>query len=123
MIGKIYSFLTSCYNPTLHKMDYKKRPALIIGISDRSDYAVLPVSRVTNPINLDPNYDIKIDPSVYPLSGLKSISYVRTHKQTVCNAGELGPYIGDLKADYEDLYLEILEKLEEYNENLLSKAI
>ena len=123
MIGKIYCFLTPYYNASLGKMDYKKRPALIIGISDRSDYAVLPVSRVTNPVNLDLNYDIKIDPSVYPLSGLKFVSYVRTHKQTVFNAGELGSYVGDLKTDYEDLYLEILEKLEEYNGNLLSKAI
>lgn len=123
MIGKIYTFNTPYYDRSTHQMSFKRRPALILSGPRSNDYTVLPVSKVTDATCIDPHYDIKIDPSVYPLSGLNCVSYVRIHKQTVLHRGSLGVYVGDLKTNYGDLYLEILERLEEFNSIVIDDAI
>jgi len=123
MIGEIYSFITPYFNSTLKKNSFKSRPVLIIGKANIGDYNVLPISRVTHKVNLDANFDIPIDPNIYPKLGLKSFSYVRTHKQMFAHQGELINHIGNMKVDYEDLYLAILIKLEEYNKTLISNAL
>ena len=123
MIGKIYTFTTPYYDSTLKKQALKSRPVLVVGKADASDYSVLPISRVTNKINLDLNYDIEINPAKYPKLNLKEISYVRTHKQTTVNTASLVNYVGNIASEYSDLYLQILKKLEEYNKILIDNAL
>lgn len=48
---------------------------------------------------------------------------IRVHKQTVVHTASLHKEIGDLKEDYQEKYLEILGKLEEYNQELLDAAL
>ena len=101
----------------------KSRPVLVIGQADSEDYAVLPISRVTNSAHLSDVYDVKIDPATFPDSGLAQVSYVRTHKQIFVNNHAITGKICDLKTVYPDLYLEIAVKLEEYNRELLDNII
>ena len=123
MIGKIYYCLTPFYNSLVHKKGFKGRPVLIIGIADSGDFNVLPVPRITSSINIDHDFDIPIDPVKYPKLGLSDFSYIRVHKQTTVNRGDLANQIGDMKVDYDDLYLSILTKLEEYNIKLINDAL
>lgn len=122
MIGKIYTARTPFYNQITQQMDYKARPALVLAKADTDDYIVLPVSSISISSNIDPIYDIKIDPTLYPKLNLKTTSYVRTHKQTVVHRANLRSEIGDLKSDYEDLYLEILEKREKFSNSITQQA-
>lgn len=123
MIGKIYVSVIPYYDNVSHSNSYKKRPVLIIGGPRNNDYTVLPISRVSNRANLDADYDIEIDPANYPLLNLNAVSYVRTHKQTTVHRASLTTQIADLKNDYEDLYLDVLEKLETFNKQIVNHAL
>ena len=96
---------------------------MLIANADSDDYVVLPVSRVTKRNNLDPIYDIEINPAKYPKLNLTAISYVRTHKQTIIHASEISDLIGNLKGDYEELYLDILQKREQFSKEVTDQAI
>lgn len=123
MIGKIYKARTPFYNQTTHQMSYKARPALVLANADTEDYVVLPVSSISIQTNIDPVYDIKIDPTLYPDLHLRKVSYVRVHKQTIVHRAELGDEIGDMRSNYEDLYLEILAKREEFSDFITKQAL
>ena len=115
MIGKIYKARTPYYDQATHTMLYKARPALVLAKADADDYVVLPVSSISN--------DIEIDPSLYPKINLTRTSYVRTHKQTVVHRANLRDEIGDLKSEYEDLYLTILERREAFSNSITQQAL
>ena len=123
MIGKLCTTLMKYYDRQLGRMAFKRRPVLIIAQSDCSDYNVLPVSKVTDRSKLDPVFDIPLDPKVYPSLNLSVFSYVRTHKQTVINAREIGTVFGDMKQDYPDLYLNVVSKLEDYNKQIFDNIL
>lgn len=123
MIGEIRWSLTPYYDVTLQKNAFKKRPALLIAKADSNDYVALPVSRVTKKHNLDPIYDIPVDPQKYPKLNLPAVSYVRTHKQTVIHIAEIAGLTGDMKKDYEDLYIEVLQKREQFSQEITNQAI
>lgn len=95
MIGKAYVSVFQFYNTRTNRMDFKNRPVLIVGQADSTDYVVLPISRVTNRINLDHYYDVAIEPIDVPLMNLKQLSYVRTHKQSIVNLSSLTKEIVD----------------------------
>lgn len=122
MIGKAYWATFKYYDSSLHKMAFKKRPILIIGQADGRDYVVLPISRVTKSENLDPHYDFKMQIVDYPALSLKSVSYIRTHKQAIANEGELSDCITDFKEEYPDAYLSVLALVEEFQKELINKA-
>lgn len=122
MIGKAYVSTFQYYDNQTHKMSFKKRPVLIIGQSDESDYIVLPISRVTNQKNLNKYYDIKISPKDFPLMNLTNDSYIRTHKQCPIHKGNLIKCIVDFKNTYTDTYKIAIEKVEEFQDNLIKKA-
>ena len=122
-IGEIRKTLTPFYDSKQKKMSIKSRPALIIAQADTDDYVVLPVSRITRQSNRDATYDIKIDPVDYPLLNLNAVSYIRTHKQTVIHQAEIGDLIGELKSNYEDLYLLILERRENFSEEITNQSL
>ncbi|MCI9213169.1 MAG: type II toxin-antitoxin system PemK/MazF family toxin [Ruminococcus sp.] len=101
---------------------FKRRPVLIIGGPRNNDYTILPVSTITRKENIDPDFDVKVEPEQYPNINLDRISYIRTHKQTIVHQSSLSKEIGDLKTEYEELYLLVLEKLEEFNKRMMDDA-
>ena len=123
MIGKAYWAIFQYYDGKLNKMAFKKRPVLIIGKADDKDWVVLPISRVTRREYLNPHYDFEIDVLSYPKMSLKQTSYVRTHKQAILNEGELSSCIADFRREYQDAYIEIMALVEEFQKDLISKAI
>lgn len=123
MTGWICTSVTPYYDVKAKKQALKSRPVLVIGQADSEDYAVLPISRVTNKAYLSDVYDIEIDPANFPHSGLTQVSYVRTHKQIYVNRHAITAKICNLKATYPDLYLEIAAKLEQYGRTLLDNMI
>jgi hypothetical protein len=123
MIGKICTSVFPFYDMVTRKTTYKVRPILIIGTPDTGDYNILPISKITRAENRNPIYDIKVIPAMYPLLNLRDVSYIRTHKQSYVHHTSINATIGDLKAAYEDLYLAVLEKLEQYNSELLGSAL
>lgn len=123
MIGKIYSTVFPYYDSKTQKNSFKKRPVLIIGGPRNNDYTVLPISTVTKKANLDSEYDLEINPANYTLLHLDKLSYVRVHKQTTVHKVSLTSLIGDMKTEYADLYLNVLEKLEEFNKITIDNAL
>ena len=79
MIGKVCLFIAPFYDTTTNQNAFKTRPSLVIGEADSGDYNILPISRVTNRKYLDSDYDILVNPSIYPKLNLDVISYVRVH--------------------------------------------
>ena len=123
MIGKAYVATFPFYNNQIHQMQFKNRPVLIIGQADSSDYIVLPISRITNSVNIDPYYDHMITIQTTPLMNLKQTSYIRTHKQTVINIASLTKMIVDFRQEYSDIYMEVLAKVEEFQKNVIDSAL
>lgn len=123
MIGKAYVSIFRFYDNRTNQMSFKRRPVLIVGKADSSDYVILPISRVTNQSNLDSHYDVPIEPANVPLMNLTQKSYIRTHKQSVVHAGELAREIVDFKSEYEDIYLDVLCKMEEFQKELIANAL
>ena len=123
MIGKIYWSVFPYYDRKAGKNSFKKRPVLIINGPRNNDYTVLPVSSVSIKSNLDPEYDIEIDPANYPALGLVKVCYIRTHKQTIVHQASLTTQLGDMKKDYEELYLRIMLKLEQFNRDVMDSSL
>lgn len=123
MIGKAYISTFQYYNRCTQRMDFKSRPVLIIGKADDTDYVVLPISRVTNVVNLDPEYDFQITPEDFPLMNLTHRSYVRTHKQSIIHAGELVREIIDFREAYYDEYIDIIAKMEDFQKSIINNAL
>lgn len=123
MIGKICKARTPFYDQLSHSMKYKARPALVLGKADNDDYVVLPVSSITIKTNIDAIYDVEIDSKKYPKLNLDHTSYVRTHKQTIVHRANLRDEIGDIKSNYKELYLEILNKREMFNDSVTKQAL
>lgn len=123
MIGKAYWAIFKYYDNIAHRMAFKKRPVLIIGQADESDYVVLPISRVTHREHIDQKYDFELQVSSYPKLSLKATSYIRTHKQSVANVGELADEIADFKNEYPDAYIEVIVLVEEFQKKLIEEAL
>lgn len=123
MIGEIRKILTPFYNSRTHHLDFKSRPGLIIAQADSDDYVIIPVSRISDSRRIDPVYDIKVDPAVYPSLSLNAVSYVRSHKQAIAHRAEIGDKISDMKSSYEDLYLDVLTKRAQFSEEITAQAM
>ena len=123
MIGEIYLAKMSYFNAKGNKQDFKSRPILIIAMADASDCVVLPISTIPHSENINPEYDVKIDPEEYKQSVLKRTSYVRTNKQTIVEKGEISvKSICNLKTQYSDLYETILQKREKFNSEITKQS-
>ena len=69
MVGKIVRCLTQYYDARLQRISIKSRPALVLKSPENDDYVVLPISTIPNRINVNPTYDIEIDPAKIGLAG------------------------------------------------------
>ena len=123
MIGKVCGFVMPFFNTASGVNDFKMRPVLVVGIADKDDLNVLPISKVTKRAFLSPKYDYELVPATYPLLNLTDVSYVRIHKQTVVHTASVVKQYGDMKLHYPDLFLEILTLLDAYNQMLVSDAL
>lgn len=125
MIGKIYRSIINFYDLRSNTTQKKSRPVLILSDSRNNDYTVLPISTVTKKENLDLEYDIELNPTLFSKLKLNRISYVRTHKRMVVHTAslDLTESLGDLKTDYPDIYLEIIEKMTKYNAVIEEEAL
>lgn len=123
MIGKICSAITPYYDRVAQCSAFKKRPVLVICGPRNNDYTVIPISTIKIQQNIDPDYDIQVDPALYPKLNLTQVSYIRTHKQLTIHAGSLTKAFGDMATDYPELYYEALEKMQEYNDALVETAL
>lgn len=122
MIGKAYKSRVPFYDRKTKSTKFKSRPCLIIGKSDeQGDYVVLPISSVSDKSKINPEYDIFLENSKY--SFLDKDCYLRTHKQTVVNIASLRDEISDFKKLYEDTYIEVLAKVEKFQNELVKKAM
>jgi len=72
--------------------------------------------------SIDQHYDFEMQVVDYPQLCLKATSYIRTHKQTVINAGEFSDCIVDFKEVYQDAYISVMALVEEFQQNLINKA-
>lgn len=125
MIGKICTSMTEFFDTKTQTTKIKSRPVLVLDNTRNNDYTVLPISTITIKANIDACYDVKIDPLIYPKLKLKKISYVRTHKRTYIHQASIdrNNIIGDLKKDYEELFLEILEKVQKFDNEVIDNAL
>lgn len=123
VIGEIRKIITPFYDLASSSMRFKFRPGLIIAQADSDDYVVLPISTISRRSNRNLSFDIELDPSQFPLLGLRSVSFARTHKQTTVHRGEIGDCIGDMKTSYPDLFLRVLEARECFSEEISSQAL
>lgn len=53
----------------------------------------------------------------YPKLSLSATSYIRTHKQSAANIGELAKQITDFKGEYPDAYIDVISL------NLISRRV
>ena len=123
MIGKVYTSVIKFYDNNTNMTRLKARPVLIIGDERNNDYTVLPVSSVSKKANLDAEYDIELDPVKYPLLNLNKVSYLRVHKQCTVHKSSVVKKVGELKGSYPELFLEVMGKLEKWNNELLNSCL
>lgn len=125
MIGKIYRSITDYYDLPTNTTKKKSRPVLILSNPRNNDYTVLPLSTIGRRENVDLEYDIKLDPTLFPKLRLNKVSYIRTHKRLVVHRASLDitSSLRDIKTDYPDLYLEIIEKMMNYNNIIEEEAL
>ena len=125
MIGKIYISMVEFYDVKNQKNSIKARPVLILSNVRNNDFTVLPISTISNTQNIDGDYDIEVNPQIYQKLNLKKMSYIRTHKRIYLHQASVDKtkILGDIKNDYPDLFLEILEKMEKFNKEILENIL
>ena len=113
------------YDVKNQKNSIKARPVLILSNVRNNDCTVLPISTISNTQNIDLDYDIEVNPQIYQKLNLKKMSYIRTHKRIYLHQASVDKtkILGDIKNDYPDLFLEILEKMEKFNKEILENAL
>lgn len=123
MIGKVYQSVVNFYDSKTKTTQRKGRPVLVVAGPRNNDYTVLPISTIPNRHNLDADFDVLIGPAERSMLKLPKECFVRTHKQTTLHAAELVTEKGDMKKDLEGLYLLVLQKMEEYQNIIMTQAL
>lgn len=127
-VGKLYPSYFRYKDPKTKSIKFKSRPILIIaeptGQFD-TEYIVLPVSTLSNPIFFEKEFDIQLKVCDYSKLSISRDCYVRTHKQTTMYRSNIDFHkcIGDLKTDYPEVFSLILKKLRDYENGIIEKAI
>ncbi|MCJ0914290.1 MULTISPECIES: hypothetical protein [Mammaliicoccus] len=125
LINKIVYASFPYFDLKTNKKGYKLRPVLIIGAEKdcfECDLTMLPISTVSNKVNLHSIYDVNIGllecPSLH--SSYKEICYVRTHKQSTVYSKDIvtSKKFDDLSITYQEKLEEIKFKVSEFNKTL-----
>ncbi len=122
MIGMFCVATFPYYDTSTGRNKFKKRPMIILGQADSSDYVTLPVSKVSIKENIDDEYDLEIVCDEYPLLNLNCTSYIRTHKQTITNRNGIRTIIS-VKDTYPELWLSILQKIEDFQKKIIDHGL
>lgn len=122
MIGMFCVATFPYYDTSTGRNKFKKRPMIILGQADSSDYVTLPVSKVSIKENIDDEYDLEIVCDEYPLLNLNCTSYIRTHKQTITNKNGIRTIIS-VKDTYPELWLSILQKIENFQKKIIDHGL
>ena len=123
MIGKICISRLPYYDIKSNHKSFKKRPVLIIGKADDSDFVALLLSTVSREEYRHELYDVRIEPDEYPLLKLKHTSFIRTHKQTTIHKGDVDQTpICDLRICYPELFFFVLSRVEHFQKYMLDEA-
>lgn len=122
MIGIFCVATFPYYDTSTGRNKFKKRPMIILGQADSSDYVTLPVSKVSIKENTDDEYDLEIVCDEYPLLNLNCTSYIRTHKQTITNRNGIRTIIS-VKDTYPELWLSILQKVEDFQKKIINHGL
>lgn len=122
-VGQIGKARLPFYNSKTDRIEYKARPALIIGAEKEylpCDFTLLPLSRVTHKRLIDEVFDVKLTREKCLQYNLNSDeSYIRTHKVFTTNSREIGAsFIYDLKTNDPDMYAEIRKRFEAFTSQL-----
>ena len=123
MIGEIYTSIMPYYDTATKSNRFKGRPVLIVEDARNDDYTVLPISKVSKKQYLDSVYEVEVKQVDYPNLKLTCDSDIRVHKQTTVHKTMLRCKISDLKYEYKDLYLSVVELLEQRNKELINGAL
>ena len=122
MIGMFCVATFPYYDTSTGRNKFKKRPMIILGQADSSDYVTLPVSKVSIKENIDDEYDLEIVCDEYPLLNLNCTSYIRTHKQTITNRNGIRTIIS-VKDTYPESWLSILQKVEDFQKKIINHGL
>ena len=110
-IGKIYTSILPYFDIKTRKIKYKGRPVLIIAepIGADTEYTILPVSSISNPMYYNAIYDTELKLEDYPKLSLTKKSYIRSHKQTTVykSSIDFAQCIGDVKESYPRIFTEL----------------
>lgn len=122
-IDKLTTSRIPFYDNRSGKMKVKQRPILVIGVEKDSfpcDFNVLPVSTISNYHHRDVQFDYEIGKEKCDQMSLKwSPSFIRVHKQSTCYSRDVDRrYFCDLSKDHSDLYREIVDLHQQFNETL-----
>lgn len=127
LIGQIHYSKFQYYDAKSHKLKFKQRPVLIIGVEKENgpcDLTVLPVSSISKQENIIPYFDIEIPRVEYPLIELSdryAISYCRTSKISTVNSFDIGKKIlCQLDEIYPELYDHIRKKHIDFQQTLFN---
>ena len=123
MIGKVYMTSVDYYDIRTKTTRRKSRPVLVVGGPRNNDYTVLPISTISRRQNLDPDYDILVDAPERAVLSLDKECFIRTHKQTPVHQAQLVRYLGDMRTDLPDLYLDAISRMEQNQAEIVNNAI
>ena len=119
-IGKLYNVIIPFYDKASHRVLVKARPCMILDEPKGRDkeYVILPISSSLNKKYYNECFDVLLCKDDYPKLELVKDSYLRTHKQTTAYEPNIDfkRCLGDLKEDYSDTFIMILDKVKEYDE-------
>ncbi|NCE63752.1 hypothetical protein D1159_03955 [Pseudoflavonifractor sp. 524-17] len=123
MIGKIYLTRVDFYNSRTGRTEQKTRPVLSVGGPNEDDYTILPISTISRRENVNYYYDIPISEQARAALSLDRECFIRMHKQMTAHRGSLIREIGDMRSDVPDLYINAIEKMEEFQNNIVEFSI
>lgn len=123
MIGKVCLTRVDFYNAGTGRTERKTRLVLVVGGPSEDDYTVLPISTITRRENVNPYYDILISEQDRATLSLQRECFIRTHKQMAAHRGSIIKKIGDMRNDAPDLYIGAIEKMEEFQKNIVNHSI
>lgn len=113
-IGELRTSRFKYFDVKTNRLAFKSRPILIVGCEKYvgpCDFTVLPISTISNPTNIIPDFDIFISKNEFPTLNLSRDSYCRTSKVSTVHSKDVGTkMISSLKDVYPELYHEIKTK-------------
>ncbi len=124
-VGCIYNSIIPYFDKASGRTKLKARPCLILSEpKDDHECMIVPVSTMLQPKYRDELYDIYIDVSKYPKLHFHQNCYIRCSKQTLTYEQSIDyrQCLGNLKVDYPEIYMDVIERVYKANKMRLRAA-